>query len=403
MKKRIILYVVFVSLCYSCSKENNTSKSALRGTLIGNPVVEVTYSKTLLSEAIASFFGDYAQNLQYNYDVNLYKIDYNTIDPEGNPTLASGLAIVPVSTTKSFPLLSYQHGTTLMKTNVPSQMKGDFEAGLIFATDGYIVACPDYLGLGDGTQLHPYLHAKSEATAVIDMLRAVRQFCKTKGFLLNNQLFLTGYSQGGHATMAALKMIEEQYSTEFNITACSPMAGPYDLSGTQLNFVMRDIAYATPGYLPYVIFAYNNIYNMYTNLNLVFLPPYYDEFKVYFGNNPTSDLDVVDSLWPSSEIPSAVLQPNITQSIIQNPNDPLKLALKDNDLYDWAPKSPVHLCQCDADEQVSYQNSVIAYNSFILNGSTNIKLVMPLHGGTHETCAIPCLIDAYTWFGTLKQ
>ncbi len=227
MKKRIILYVVFVSLCYSCSKENNTSKSALRGTLIGNPVVEVTYSKTLLSEAIASFFGDYAQNLQYNYDVNLYKIDYNTIDPEGNPTLASGLAIVPVSTTKSFPLLSYQHGTTLMKTNVPSQMKGDFEAGLIFATDGYIVACPDYLGLGDGTQLHPYLHAKSEATAVIDMLRAVRQFCKTKGFLLNNQLFLTGYSQGGHATMAALKMIEEQYSTEFNITACSPMAGLY--------------------------------------------------------------------------------------------------------------------------------------------------------------------------------
>ncbi len=142
---------------------------------------------------------------------------------------------------------------------------------------------------------------------------------------------------------------------------------------------------------------------MYTNLNLVFLPPYYDEFKVYFGNNPTSDLDVVDSLWPSSEIPSAVLQPNITQSIIQNPNHPLKLALKDNDLYDWAPKSPVHLCQCDADEQVSYQNSVIAYNSFILNGSTNIKLVMPLHGGTHETCAIPCLIDAYTWFGTLKQ
>jgi hypothetical protein len=88
---------------------------------------------------------------------------------------------------------------------------------------------------------------------------------------LNEQLFLAGYSQGGHSTMAALKMIEEQHSAEFSVTACSPMAGPYDLSETQLNFVMRDTAYPLPGFLPYILFAYNSVYNMVPDLSTVFI------------------------------------------------------------------------------------------------------------------------------------
>jgi len=344
-----------------------------------------------------------ASILQLNYDVDLYKIDYNTIDPEGNPTLASGLVIVPKSPTKSFPIMSYQHGTTLIKTNVASQLKGDFSVLPFLASDGYVMSCPDYLGFGDGTKLHPYLHAKSEASATIDMLRATRLLCKSKGVLLNNQLFLIGYSQGGHATMATLKTIEEQYSTEFTVTACAPMAGPYDLSGVQLNFVMRDSAYATPGYLPYVLFAYNPIYKMYPSLKTVFLPGYYDEFSPYFGDNPTHELSVVNSLWPASMIPLAVLQPLIVYSILQVPNDPLVQALKDNDLYNWAPVSPMLLCHCDSDEQVTFQNSVVAYNSFRKNNSTNVTLFMPLHGGTHETCVVPSFIRAISWFDSLKK
>jgi hypothetical protein len=72
--------------------------------------------------------------------------------------------------------------------------------------------------------------------------------------------------------MAALKMMEEQYSDEFKVTACSPMAGPFDLSETQLNFFMRDKAYPYPYLLPYVIFAYNNVYNIYPDLDSVFYP-----------------------------------------------------------------------------------------------------------------------------------
>jgi predicted esterase len=405
MKNRFILLIVVIAVFYSCSKDDNTLKSPERGTIIGNPVLVGTYSKTQIAAGFKTLAGAYAQNLNYNYDVAIYKIDYNTIDPAGNSTLASGLIEVPVDSTKLFPLLSWQHGTATNNMVVPSNVEldqSDFVVGLMFATDGFVVACPDYLGMGDGTKLHPYLHANSEATSIIDMLRATRLLCNDKGFLLNEQLFLAGYSQGGHSTMAALKMMEEKYNTEFTVTACSPMAGPYDLSETQLNFVMRDTAFPIPSLLPFIIFAYNSVYNMYPDLSTIFISPYYDLIKRYM-NDTTYDLVALDNLWPSSEIPSIVLKPEVIESVKHDPNNPMVLALKENNLYDWAPKSPMHLCHCDADDIVSYQNSVVAYNSFIAHGSTNVKLVMPLHGGTHAACALPSVMDAYTWFDSLKQ
>jgi hypothetical protein len=132
------------------------------------------------------------------------------------------------------------------------------------------------------------------------------------------------------------------------------------------------------------------------------VPPYYDSFQRYL-NDTGYDLEALDNLWPASKIPSLVLKPEVIESVKQDPDNPIVLALKENNLYDWAPKSPMHLCHCDSDDIVSYQNSVVAYNSFIKHGSTNVELVMPLHGGTHEACAFPSVMDAYIWFGSLKQ
>jgi pimeloyl-ACP methyl ester carboxylesterase len=405
MKNITFLCFAFLIFFYACKKDKNQdiSNPNPRGSVIGEPTTLNTYPKAFIALALSTILGNNAPAVQLTYDVELIKIDYNTIDPAGNPTEASGLLILPVNATAALPLLSYQHGTILSKLNAPSKLQGGYEVGLVFGSEGYAVACPDFLGLGDGSKLHPYLHAKSEATAVIDMLRAVRSVCKGKNVVLNDQLFLMGYSQGGHVTMAALKAIEEEYSSEFSVTACAPMAAPYDLSGTQLNYMLRDSAYPDPAYLPYLLFAYNNVYNIYPDLSSAFAAPYYDNFKDYFGDNPTSELSVVDKLWPSSMIPIAVLDPVLVQGLKQNQNDPLKLALKENDLYDWAPKSPLHICHCDSDKHVPFQNSTIAYNSFISNGSSGVQLIMPLHGGTHITCATPSFIHALTWFHSLKK
>jgi hypothetical protein len=125
--------------------------------------------------------------------------------------------------------------------------------------------------------------------------------------------------------------------------------------------------------------------------------------RIQIINDTIFNLGAVNNLFPSSKIPSVVLTPETIESVKQNPDNPIVLALKENNLYDWGPKSPIHLCHCDADDVVAYQNSVVAYNSFIEHNSPNVILVMPLHGGTHSSCAIPSVIDAYTWFDSLKQ
>jgi len=198
MKKITFFGIIFLMLVGACKKDKNTDSSNPRGSVKGTPTAITTYSKEMIALAISVFMGSIPSAVQFTYDVNLIKIDYNTIDPGGNPTVASGLLILPANATNALPLLSYQHGTILKKTNAPSQLQGGYEVGLIFGSEGYAVACPDYLGMGDGSKLHPYLHAKSEATAVIDMLSAVRSVCKSKNVVLNDQLFMMGYSQGGH-------------------------------------------------------------------------------------------------------------------------------------------------------------------------------------------------------------
>ena len=44
------------------------------------------------------------------YDVDIYSITYETIDSQGNITLASGALAVPDIDNGYLPLLSYQHG-----------------------------------------------------------------------------------------------------------------------------------------------------------------------------------------------------------------------------------------------------------------------------------------------------
>lgn len=89
----------------------------------------------------------------------------------------------------------YHHGTkTLQKTNLKLSGENAISAG--FAADGYLVIMPDYIGLGKGDKFHLYQNSESEATACLDMLLAIQELNTKISISTNEQLFLTGYSQG---------------------------------------------------------------------------------------------------------------------------------------------------------------------------------------------------------------
>jgi pimeloyl-ACP methyl ester carboxylesterase len=334
------------------------------------------------------------------YNVRLYKVDYETCTPLGARTVASGALLLPLGVGKPLPLVSYQHGTLTQTNAAPSSMNlsGEVSIGIAFASAGYAVAVPDYLGLGDSPGLHPYLHARSEATACVDMLRAVKSFCATNGFSLTNRLFLCGYSQGGHATMALLRELEMFHTNEFSVTACAPMAGPYDLSGVTMADFLSGRVQPNPYYFLYLLAAYQDVYHFAPSLGSMLAPPY-DATLPPLVSGATSG-GQINAGMPAD--PLQILKPEYLADFNSNPRHPLRLALQDNDLYRWKPSAPLRLYHCAGDQDVIKANSQVALAAFQAAGATQVQLIDPAPSDDHGSCAEPSLLLAKQWFDSLR-
>lgn len=210
------------------------------------------------------------------FEVKLFKLVYHTTDPLGKPTIASGLLQIPSNPgqpSRALPLLSYQHGGIWAKSKSPSNENGSEQGALwVFNPKGYVFVMADYLGLGDSTIQQPMYHAKSLATATADMLRAARKACAKLNVQLNSKLFLTGYSQGGHATMALHRYLESELKSEFTVTASAPISGGYDIENLNFLNLLTKPKFMSPYKVAYIIYSMNSIYKFLSSLEEAFLP-----------------------------------------------------------------------------------------------------------------------------------
>jgi len=334
------------------------------------------------------------------YGVKMYRLVYKTVDALGDSTTASGALFLPnTSIVCEWPMAAYMHGTIYLKDDVPSFNSGEALVGKYMAAYGFVGVLPDYVGLGVSPGLHPYLHADSEASASIDMVRAAREFCLANDVLLNDQIFLTGYSQGGHTCMATLREMETNLSQEFQVTACAGGSGPYDLSGVQAESVAQSNPYDSPEYLPYIIFSYQSVYGNLYNEPSDFLVPPYDQSLPPMFNGLVSGGFIQDNM-PS--IPNEIIVPEELDAFNTDPQHPMRVALQANSLLGWAPQAPTRLYYCTGDGQVFHENSLVAYDDYVANGSTSVEL-MDMGTGSHSECAPLMLFNVLSWFGTLKE
>lgn len=331
--------------------------------------------------------------------VKVYRLIYETVDAQGLRTQASGALCLPEPLPAAgLPLVSYQHGTVTEREDVPSRLNLEGFIGVAMATSGYAAVLPDYLGLGDSPGIHPYHHAKSEATCVVDLLRAARRQCASNGVSLSGKLFLTGYSHGGHATLAALREMETLHSDEFPVTACAPGAGAYDLSGVSADDFLADKVKPNPYYLPYLLVGLQDVYAWADSWSDLLVPPYDAEIPPLFDGRHGSG--EINAKLPSK--PVLILRPDVVESLRNDPSDPLRAVLRENDLLDWAPRSPLRLYHCSGDQDVPPANMASALASFHARGATQVQALDPLPGADHGSCAQPALLAAKAWFDTLK-
>lgn len=333
--------------------------------------------------------------IKHGFDV--YEIIYNTKWHDGTTIKASGYYFVPKDMgNEEAPLIAYHHGTQI-KRERPHRVKGEQAICAGYTTNGSAVLMPHYIGLGKGDKFHLYQHSESEAISTVDMIRAVRELNEKLKFRTNDMLFLTGYSQGGHATMATHKYIEENFTNEFKVTASAPMSGAYDLAGVQSEVMFEP--YSHPGYLPYLMLGYNEVYGFFDDTFSAFKEEYQEKLRPLFDG--THSMGDVNKVMP--EIPKEALKDELIEEYLNNPDFPFRKALVENSNHDWKPEAPVQMCYCNADEQVSYKNALVAYDAMKKNGAENVKLRNSGKRFSHNTCALFSAVYTGWYFDSFRK
>ena len=323
--------------------------------------------------------------------LNVYEILYYTTHPDGRLVRASGMLFVPQGAKRPAPLMIYDHGTTICRD---MYFDGRDEQAICmgFATDGYVVIWPDYIGMGEGEGNQIYLNAATEAGASVDMLIAVTDLLPKLSVRTGKELFVTGYSQGGHAAMATYRLLQEKYKDRFPVTAASPMSGPYDLVGTVYD--ARTQATDNPGYLMLLMSSYYECRDSQPEMGQLLAHPYDSIIPTMVtGDWP---IDMVNSCLPDTCFQT--LKPQFFKDFDQNPDDPFRKYLVENSVYDWRPESPMELCYCKHDDEVTYKNSVTAYQTMKKNGSSNVELWHAGRKFKHINCAIFAVVYTKMFF-----
>jgi predicted esterase len=317
-------------------------------------------------------------------NVVLYSIMYETIGVNGEAANASAAFFVPGTGCKGpFPLVGYGHGTNAVKEQLitqPNTSNKNFTApdqnpivvAAIFAAHGYATAATDYLGLGLSTYpYHPYLHADSEASAIVDSMRAARSAAKQLHVRLSGKVFVTGHSQGGQSSLATQRAIESQFAREFDLRGAAPSSGPYDLSQT-FEDSLRHQSEDAPLLAAYILPGYHKTYgNIYTDPVEIFKTPYsnYVETLMPFRTYGEEAAALAGKTLPLSL--HDLLRPTFFNSFLNDPTSDARKDAHDNDLLvGWTPRAPVWLCGGDRDPEVEFKNAIAAETYFKKRGAT---------------------------------
>lgn len=369
-------------------------------------LVKAEFLGNLNQATFAVIINTFIPGINVPNGVDLYKVNYTTTGSDMMKDTASGLLIVPDVLDGARPILNYQHGTTSGRSEVPSNLAGqEYLLAAAFGALGFITIAPDYIGMGDSRGFHPYVNAETEATAMIDMLAAAKSYLTENEIAYTEQLFLTGYSQGGHGAMAAHRMIEETLSDQLSVTASLPMSGPYSISGVMRDLAFVDEEFFFPAYLVYTTLGMKALDDdLYSDLSEVFRSDFIDIISDFAATGEglfdlnVQILEILERDFGDS-FSKYLFNDEFRDLITADENHPFNQALRDNDLFDWKPTAPTMMLYCMSDDQVPFRNSVIADSVMNELGAENVSSMDVSNGAnlSHSDCIAPALQVGVPW------
>ncbi|MDQ3535466.1 MAG: lipase family protein [Bacteroidota bacterium] len=380
----------------NCKEEvvSDVTPLPLERNLVGTTLLYEVSMDDLQNLARAFGKGDLVEKITHG--ISAYKIVYETTYKE-NKINASGVMYIPTNLTAPAPILSLHHGTSFVKNDVPSA-SGSFSGMEYFAAGGYITFMPDFIGYGESAGVfHPYYDQKHSALAVIDIIKAGKNFLTDNEILYNEQVFLAGYSEGGYVTMAAAKELELHPEHNINVTAIAAGAGGYDLS-EMLELIKTNDTYPYPAYLAFVIMSYNETNGWNLPLTYFFQEKYASALPGLLDGSKNGDQ--INSQLTTNL--NNLFNTEFYERLKNNGELDFQEALIKNSigLDNWVPEAPTRLFHGTADKIVPYANSQKVFKNLLDIGAEDIELIK-IEGSTHGSSIIPMIQSLVPWFDSL--
>ncbi len=362
---RLALGSMFAVLLTACggtgSQTSVVSTATTPGTLAETPPFRIASldAATFATQLAASSSGATLLTLTGTptCGVDFYYLEFWTLGGAGETTKSSGALMVPTGgagCTGPRPIVLYAHGTNANKalniadiTNT-SNTEGALIAAM-FAAQGYIVVAPNYAGYDISTLgYHPFLNATQQSGEMMDILSAARTALPTtlsSATSDGGQLFITGYSEGGHVAMATERAIERAGGT---VTAAAPLSGPYALEAFADAIFAGSVDLGSTEFTPLLTTSYQHAYgNIYTATTDIYSTTYANGIDTLLPS--TTPIDTLyaegllpetaefDSTTPSVSIPGEAALSAALNALLAVPSNP---ANPDTPLFDLGFGSP---------------------------------------------------------------
>ncbi len=382
------------------------------GNLVGsalNGTMSIGQVNQLIQKKFGSTISPTAQAL------DLYKINYRSRDEKNREVVLSGLVVLPRGGAPNG-LVIFNHGTIVNSALAPSRFTGKSNASeaelatLAFASGGYAVAMPDYLGLGDHKGAHPYPLGAANSLSAVDIVESARTLAARQNTQVGSRLFVSGYSEGGAVAMWTVRDLEHKSGALYAVSAAVPMSGPYDLLDTTRKWLLASPTDQQEFVIRLYLISYMAYYfHKSTGVKLTdyFKPAIALTISQAFKGN-ISDENVIKRLALAAVLMRSknslenVITPRFKRALeTLDTSDPVIREMQKSDAYDWSPRTKMLLISLQGDKVVDPANTEKTMRTMRQRGVSNDILrqyVIKDASLNHITAAAPALAQARRFF-----
>jgi pimeloyl-ACP methyl ester carboxylesterase len=198
------------------------------------------------------------------FPVQSWKLRFYSTDFDGSRVIIHAQLFAPaIDGDRGFPGYVFASGTTgLSDASAPSLEIPEEERWgwytqnmLAYAAQGFVVMFPDYTGFNDPDRTQRYFSKYAEGYMMLDAIRAMNAFFEQgsgagTGASPDGHVFTAGYSQGGHAAMAAADL-RPLYAPDVPLTGVITFGSTNDVEA----LFREGVAYG-----PLILYSYREMY-----------------------------------------------------------------------------------------------------------------------------------------------